>query len=131
MDSNNFLKAYIAKNIGMSGQGPEIAANVIVPITGDPNKMGLNQRIEMDIPGVASDATVQPIGMFGNPLASDHPAQKYGFSFEGRLGPQRGLMNFVPGGIPAPDNYNMEASKKQFPDYFKYADEGNVPAFIR
>ncbi len=131
MDPNNFLKAYMAKNIGISGKGPEIAAHVIVPITGDPNKMGLNEKIEMDIPGVASDATVQPIGIFGNPLAKDHPAQEYGFSYEGQLNPQRGMMKFVPGGIAAPGNYNLEESMNQFPDYFKHADEGNVPAFIR
>jgi len=131
MNANDFLQSYMAKNFGADGDGTLLAAKVLVPVIGDDSKFGMNDRVDMDIPGVASDATVSPIGLFGNPLADDHPAAEWGFTHQGKAGPQRGIMNFVPGGIPAPSGYNMEASMNEYPTYFDGVNPGNVPAFIR
>tara|TARA_Y100000289_G_C3796335_1_gene86668 strand:- start:72 stop:485 length:414 start_codon:yes stop_codon:yes gene_type:complete len=131
MNANDFLQSYMAKNFGADGDGTLLAAKVLVPVIGDDNKFGMNDRVEMDVPGVASDATVSPIGLFGDPLAPDHPAAKHGFTHQGESNPQRGVMNFVPGGIPAPAGYNMDASREKYPTYFDGVNPGNVPAFIR
>ena len=131
MEANDFLKAYMAKNLGVSGENPLIAASVLTPDISDPDRFSMNNRVQQDIPGVADDATVQTIGLYGDELPGDHMARDYGFTHQGASGPQRGIMNFVPGGISAPEGYNMEASRKKYPDYFDGVKEGNVPAFIR
>lgn len=130
MQANEFLQAYMAKNLGASGQGPLLAAQVQVPNLDGP-KAGYLRREQMDIPGVADDATVQPIGLFGDELAPNDPKRKYGFTHQDMLTPQRGVMEFVQGGIPAPAGYNMDASRAKFPSYFDGVNQGNVPAFIK
>ena len=131
MDANDFLQAYMAKNLGASGQGPLIAAQVLRPDISDPTRMGVNKRVQVDIPGVADDATVQTIGLYGDELAPDHAAREWGWTHQGASAPDRGMMKFIPGGIVAPDDYNMEASREKYPGYFDGVNPGNVPAFIR
>ena len=144
MQANDFLQAYMANNLGTSGQGPELGANVRMPILEGPElaanvlmpilegpKQGLNRRVQMDIPGVADDATIQPIGLYGNELAPGDPRRDYGMTHEVEQNQIRGMMPPVQGGIPAPAGYNMEASKAKFPNFFEGVKPGNVPAFYR
>ena len=127
MDAQSFLNAYLRK----FRDGPEIAANVIVPIIEESGEMSPgDQTLKMDIPGVADDARIQPIGLFGDKLPPGHPSLKY-FSHQGIGSPYRGIMKFVPGGIPVPANYDMEASRVEFPDYFEKVTSGNVPAYYK
>ena len=132
MEPNEFLESYMAKNLGASGKGPELAAKVILPVIEKPGEMSTgNETIEMDIPGVRDDARIQPVGLFGDELPPGHPGLKYGFSHQGLGDPERGLVKYVPGGIPAPANYNMEASQRKYPSYFEGVTPGNVPAYYK
>ena len=98
MDAQSFLNAYLRK----FRDGPEIAANVIVPIIEESGEMSPgDQTLKMDIPGVADDARIQPIGLFGDKLPPGHPSLKY-FSHQGIGSPYRGIMKFVPGTIKQP-----------------------------
>lgn len=126
VDASDFLKAFMAKNLGAKGQGLELAANVLVPNLDS----GFNRKEKMDIPGIADDATVRTIGLYGDELAPDHPGRQYGMTHQVDAEPIRGMMPQIPGGIQAPAGYNMEASKAKYPHFFDGVKEGNVPAFL-
>ena len=116
----------MAKNLGVNGQGPLLAANVLVPDLDG----GFKRKEKMDIPGIADDATVRTIGVYGDELAPDHPGRQYGMTHQHDESPIRGPMPQIPGGIQAPAGYNMDASKAKYPHFFDGVKEGNVPAFL-
>ena len=129
VDASDFLKSYMEKNLGTSGREQLVAANVLLPILEGENA-GFNRKVKMDIPGVAEDATVRTIGIYGDELAPDDPIREYGETHQFDQGLIRGRMPRIPGGIPAPDGYRMEASKAKYPDFFDGVKEGNVPAYL-
>jgi hypothetical protein len=39
------------------------------------------------------------------------------------------MMNFIPGGIPASPGFNYEETLKEYPEYMKGINQGNMPVY--
>ena len=114
-------------NTGLSFQGPQIAADVLIP-----NAAGqFSSNIKQDYPQLPERGgdPYRAFGLFGAALPADSPAREYGFITEGDRGPIRGMMNFVPGGIPASEGFNYEESLKKYPNEMKGILRGNMPVY--
>ena len=135
IDPSSFLNRYI----GGQGGSPLLAANVIVPdmtpLEGSPYGMG-NKRIDnpdlpdkfpqygedaffLDRPNSGMPAGYKAVGSFG-----EFKTEK-----ERQGGMIRGYMDFVPGGIPAAEGFNYDASLKAFPQQMQGVPRGNMPAY--
>jgi len=121
---NNQNKSF---NAGVSFQGPQIAADVLIPDA--TREYGSN--VIKDYPQLPKqgDTRYRAFGLFGNTLPLDSKAREYGFNTEGERGLIRGMMNFVPGGIPASPGFNYEETLKKYPEYMKGINQGNMPVY--
>jgi hypothetical protein len=114
-------------NTGLSFQGPQIAADVLIP---DASRQ-FGSNVKQDYPQLPERGgdPYRAFGLFGNALPADSPAREYGFITEGDRGPIIGMMNFVPGGIPASEGFNYEESLKKYPNEMKGILRGNMPVY--
>jgi len=62
-------------------------------------------------------------GTIGEP---SNPLQTPAFLDRGRI---RGMMDFVPGGIPAAPGFNYDATLKEYPEEMKGIKRGNMPVY--
>ena len=114
-------------NAGLSFQGPQIAADVLIP---DPaQEYGTNLKKNYPQLPKVEDKPYRAFGLFGNTLPSDSKQREYGSITEGERGLIRGMMNFVPGGIPASAGFNYEESLKKYPEHMKGIPKGNMPVY--
>ena len=139
---NSSNKAF---NTGRSFQVPQIAADVIIP---DMNADGsfkiapptpyspearLNTfNVKKDYPQLPEVGTpYRAFGRFGSgtPGVIGDPANPIttpAFLDRGQI---RGMMNFVPGGIPASAGFNYQESLKEYPEQMKGIRKGNMPVY--
>ena len=114
-------------NTGISFQGPQIAADVLIP----DSTRRFSSNVTQDYPQLPERGgdPYRSIDLFGATLPANSPAREYGFTTEGDRGPIRGMMNFVPGGIPASEGFNYDESLKKYPEYMKGILRGNMPVY--
>lgn len=144
---SDFLKNYLQTNQDSGGSGsfmdrPDlIAANVLVPdmnpdgsfkmsknpYTDKPEKNFYNVR--QDYPqlpvqkegDVGGENPYRALGIFGGLGADPTDIQERGFI--------RGMMQFVPGGIPASPGFNYDQTLKKYPEQMKGIPKGNMPVY--
>ena len=150
IDPSSFLNKYI----GGQGGSPLLAANVIVPdmtpLEGSPYGMG-NKRIDnpdlpdkfpqygedaffLDRPNSGMPAGYKAVGSFGEFKTEKERQDALNDEYRPRYSPRqggmiRGYMDFVPGGIPAAEGFNYDASLKAFPQQMQGVPRGNMPAY--
>jgi len=131
MDAQSFKEQWMAKNLGASFDGPEVAAVV----TGIPAQDGtIGPSVQMDVLGVGDTDVISPIGVFGN--EPNPVAAKYNMPPFVRVAtPMRGAGSspnpMVPGGIPATGGFNEEATREHYPGFMEGVKAGNMPAYHR
>ena len=114
-------------NAGLSFQGPQIAAEVAIP---DVTREYATNVIK-DYPQLPKQegTRYKAFGLFGDTLPLDSKQREFGYTTPGDSGLIRGMMNFVPGGIPASTGFNYEESLKKYPEYMKGIPKGNMPVY--
>ena len=133
-------------NTGSSFQGPQIAANVLIPDMNpdgsfkiappNPYNHGPSRintfNVNKDYPQLPERGTpYRAFGRFGSgtPGVIGDPANPIttpAFMDRGQI---RGMMNFVPGGVPASAGFNYEESLKEYPEQMKGVRKGNMPVY--
>jgi hypothetical protein len=126
---SNFLKNYLQsyQDSGESGSFMDrpdlIAANVLIPDM----KTGYNVRKNYTQLPVQREGDVggsnpyRALGIFGG-LGAD-PTNII------ERGQIRGMMDFVPGGIPASPGFNYDETLKKYPEQMQGVPRGNMPVY--
>jgi hypothetical protein len=129
---SNFLKNYLQsyQDSGESGSFMDrpdlIAANVLIPDI-KPGQFGGNVRKNYPQLPVQREGDVggnnpyRALGIFGGLGADPTDIQERGYI--------RGMMNFVPGGIPASPGFNFDETLKKYPEQMQGVPRGNMPVY--
>lgn len=83
------------------------------------------------LPDLSGDRPYRAFGLFGPGTpgsidSPDGPIETPDFIKRGQI---RGIMNFVPGGVPQSPGFNYEETLKKYPEQMQGIPRGNMPVY--